>query len=553
MSLVTDVYTLPAVAEYVVRESWDGTGAFDGPYDDVSDDVKGEPGVTVARGRDQGRGIGGAIVPRATWTLDNESRRYATEYSGSPIHNQLEPGRPCTIGAVIGGDVTMGDDVAAMGDPEALMGGAAEIPIFTGITEEPDESYGIGRRTVSVSALGLMRRLRGVAITIGYQASITTGAAMVLAYEAAGLTSDQYVVDEDVIDNGRHLLHYYVDGRDAWDVCREIWATEGPPAAQYEDAQGRVHFEGRNYRTLAERWQVVQAIYSDTDVSRESSTMGDALVTMGDQRVAMGGSGVSLFHTDVQYRPSYWSVINDMSIEVEQRAAQSVQQVWQASGPLVLAADETRELIARVTDPITSIQTPTVTTDFVLGAGSLASVTVTSLGPLAAKITLVAGASGATVNPSGSNTGIQLRASPVTVVSTVAAQPTVDASDSQAEFGVRGLPSGLSIWRGLSVEEAAGLCDGYLIAYPRPRSVITMTVENATGLLLREILEREIGDRIHVVDAWSGIDLDVTIEQISHAITSGGRHVAVFTCERVVELDWALWDVGRFDVDRFGQ
>lgn len=546
-----DVYSLPETGPITFYEDFSGAGDFGGPYDDASDDVL--SGVTIERGRDQGRVTGGPKAPKLGLRLSNESRRYATPFSGSPLHDQLEPGKRCRFGRMIGGDVTMGDEVAVMGDPEALMGGEADVPLFTGITDEPDETYGVGRRTVSVNAYGLMGRLVGVTVTIAYQASITTGAAMGLVLQAAGFTAAEYAIDSDVVANGRHLLHYYVDGRDAWEVCREIWATEGPPGALYEDAEGRVRFEGRNYRTLTERCQVVQAVFTDVAVSQDDETMGSAVVRMGDVRVTMGGAGVALYHTDIQYKPSWGSVVNDISVQVEQRAAQSVQQVWQASGPLVLAADETRELIARVADPITSIQTPVVTTDFVLGAGSLASVTVTSLGPLAAKITLVAGAGGATVNPSGSNTGIQLRASPVTVVSTVAAQPTVDASDSQAEFGKRGLPSGLSIWRGLSVEEAAGLCDGYLIAYSRPRAVVVMTVENATGQLLREILFREVGDRIHVEDAWSGIDLDVTVEQISHTITDGGRHVAVFTCERVVELDWALWDVGRFDVDRFGQ
>ncbi|MGE3272688.1 MAG: hypothetical protein AB7P40_28370, partial [Chloroflexota bacterium] len=159
----------------------------------------------------------------------------------------------------------------------------------------------------------------------------------------------------------------------------------------------------------------------------------------------------------------------------------------------------------------------------------------------------------ADLTPVGSNTGLQLRASPVQVVSTITVEGTIDPTDSQDEFGKHGLPSGLSIWRGLSEAEAAGLIDAYLIAYPEPRALVIVTIENASGSLLREILTREISDRIHVIDEWSGIDLDVTIEQISHTITTGGRHVAVFACERVVELDWGLYDVARYDVDRYGQ
>lgn len=524
---------LPIRAPVFVHEDWDDDNVYGGPYDDLSADVL--PGLTVDRGRDQGRVIGGPRVPRATWTLDNESRIYSTAYSGSPLHGVLLPGHRAEVGRTLGDDdLTMGDAEYEIGDAGGLMGGVADVWLFTGNTEEPVESLRIGERTVQVAAFGLSQRLLDTSISIPYQPSITTGAAMVMALEAAGLVDGaDFVVDAEEISGGFELLHWWVDDASAWDVARRIWATAGPPSALYEDVRGVLHFEGRNYRASASRSMLVQQTFSD--------------------------DATDLFYVDLDYAPSRSSVVNDMAVTIQTRAAKPLQQVWQADGVLTLAGNEVREIRATAAEsddpePWTGVITPVFGTDYTTGIGGIDLVETEILGPLAVKILLHAGPFSTTVLPTGSNTGIQLRAQPVTETSSVTRSGTIDTTASKAVWGTRRPPQELSsaIWPIISTFDADGLIDAYLLAYQEPRALLTMTAAARTGAILYEIMTREIGDRIHIVDAWSGISLDVTIEAITHRIDALSAHACQMVCERVVELDWGRFDVDLFDVDRFG-
>lgn len=524
------VYTLPRMTAIVVRQDWDNDGNFAGTYDDVSADTL--PGVSIELGRDQGRVTGGPMVPKASWTLLNESRRYATEYSGSPLHGKLQPGHLCQISRFVGDDlVAMNATDTAMDSSDALMAGYSQPSIFTGRTDTPTEHYQLGQRTVDVPAYGMIQRLVNTLITYTNAGllTLTTGQAMVEVLTAAGLSAADWVIDQDAIDNGYSLRHFYVDNEPAWDVCKRIWATSGPPSALYEDAYGKIHFEGRNYRTITTRCLTVQQTFSDLS-SR-------------------------LYFTDLEYEPSYLSVINDMTIDVEQRAAQQAGKVWEYGSSVTITNSATVDLIANVSDPLIALQTPVVTTDFLISFGSLTSVTLTQLSPLTYRIRLVAGGSGAVVTGITGNTGIQLQAEAVPVVSRNRVTGTFDVAPSQAAYGKHKPPDEISgaIWKDISEAHAAAIVDGYLVAYQAPRAIARVVLENATGALLYEMLSRQISDRIHVADSWSGVSLDMTIEKIQHEITTDNLHRVTFHCERVVELGWARWDVGRWDVDKWGQ
>ena len=551
------LYVLPREGTARPMVSWDGSGDFDGTYDDLRDDLARGTPIIIEIGRDQGRALSRGRLNLSTWTLKNQHRRYSKENSGSPLRGQLKPGRPCIIEETIGTDVLMGDPTATMGDPEALMGGNTPVRLFTGQTDLPKERYGPGprKRWVQMRAIGALTKLRGSApITIGYHASITTGAAMVLVWEAAGLTAAQMVVDQDAIDNGRLLLHWYVDARDPWTVSEEIWATEGPTGALYEDQEGRANFEGANFLALTDRCQTIQQTFTTSDDTRESALMGDPDATMGDPRVAMDGSRQSLTFIGLDVEDGYRQIVNDVTFRVEQRAQQSTQQVWEYNGSLSLSAAEVRTIIATTDDPLAAITTPVLTTDYTVTGTALASVTATQLGAKSVAITFTAGAGSATVGPYSGGNGPRLRGQPVTLIGTIDAVPTIDVTDSQDEYGRRPLPSGISIWPCLEPAAAAGLADAWVQTYSVERPQINVTIVNKTGRLLYQQVRRRISDLIHVVDPTeSGVDLDLTIHSIRHEIHGDWLQYTTFGCEKRVEQDWGQWDVARFDVDVFGQ
>lgn len=547
--------TLPRTGRVVAKVDWGLDGAYDGTYDEISSDLWHGEVLTIERGLDSSRILSRPIIPMATGKLKNNDGQYSTEFSGSPIHGQLQPGRPMYFGQELGdSDATMDDADIAMDDPTVIMGGLEEIRTITGFLDQLDEEPGRFFRRVRFRTLGQSVLLKGQFVTINYQATITTGAAAVLVFQALGLTASQYIVDDDAITNGRTMLHWYAYRRDAWSLLEEIWATEGPPAALYEDAMGRPVFEGRNYFTLTTRCQTIQHEFADVPANPNMPLMDDVDVTMDDPLSAMDGYPTVSHYNELTYEPGYKYIINDCTIEVQQRAVQATQEVWAYNGSIVLAANETVVIFAKTSNPVSSITTPVVTTDYTT-TFALAAVSVTEIGGTTIALTLTASASGATVGPPAGGTGIRIRATPVTLVGTIDAEPTLDVTASQAEFGVRSLPSSLSIWRTMSPAVASGLADAYLLQYRDPRPILKITLQNRTGAILQQMLTREISDRIHVVDqnGLSGVDMDVQIRNIKFVYRGEWLQRVEFGCEKIVEQDWGLWDVAQWDIDVWGQ
>lgn len=549
-------YELGRIGRSILKVDWDYDLDFADASDDISDDLWHGQTLVIERGLDQARALGRPLVPMMTGKLRNQEGTYSTEYSGSPIYGLLKPGRPIIFSHTLGGNVnvpTMDDAVVAMDDPEALMDGESEFRLFTGFVDVFPEEPGRFFRRTGFRALGTIGRLKGVYVTVAYNASITTGAAVVAVLQAAGLSSDEYVVDQDAIDNGRLMYHWYAYRREAWTLLEEIWATEGPPASLYEDKYGRWVFEGRNYFTLTERCQVVQHTFTDTTVQPGDETMDSTTVAMDSPRVGMDGSTTADHYISLNYEPGYKYIVNDATIEITQKAVQSLQVVWLYNGSISLGAGESVTVFAKLNDPISTVTTPVSGTDYD-ATNALASINATIVGGTTVILSMTAGSS-TVISGHGGAIGIAIRGTPVTTVTTLDAEPTVDASDSIAEYGVRSIPGNLSIWRTLNEADAAGLADAYLLQYSQPRPIVNIKIQNRTPGILKQILSREINDRIHIIDqnGLSGVDLDVQIRTMRYIFQGNWLVGLELGCEKIVEQDWGLWDVAEWDVDVYGQ
>lgn len=415
-------YELPRRGTTSALVNWENTGdPGDGAYDDTTEDVQDSTPLVIESGRDAARAFGRPRANLSTWRWRNQHRRYSRENVDSPLRGDLKTGRRVWLNKEIGSDVYMADTAVTMADPSALMSGRSTARLFTGTIDEPKELYGPGprKRWIDMRALGALAKLQAAAdITIGLQTTITTGAAAVLVLAAAGLTSDEYDVDQEAIDNGRVLDYWYVDRRSPLAVLIELWASEGPTAALYEDAYGRAVFEGNTYLFLNDRCNTVQATFY------ASSDDGPSFV------------GLTPLPRDE-------TVVNDVTFTAEQRATQSTTQVAEYKGSLSLASAEVRTIILRSDNPLAAITTPQLTTDYTVTGTALASVTATILGAFAVAVTFTAGAGSATVGPYSGGNGPRVRGQPLTLVGTVEVGPNVDASDSQDEYDVRSLPSSL--------------------------------------------------------------------------------------------------------------
>lgn len=527
-------YKQPRLGLSEALVDWENSGTpGDGDYDNTTDDLDYGTPLIIEVGRDADRTFGRPRAALSSWRWRNYHRRYSRENVESPLRGLLQTGRRVWLNRSIGSEILMDDASVLMDDSEGLMSGFELYRLFTGTLREPKEQYGPGpgKRWVAVNALGAMAKLLAAGdVSIALQTDITTGAYAVLVLEAAGLTEDDYVVDQEMVDNGRVLDWVYASRVRPFEELQRVWASEGPTAAFYEDQYGRAVLEGNTYLADNARGNTVQATF-----------------------YADGTDGLGI--VGIEPLPRDDTIINDVTFQAELRATQSTTQVWEYSGSIALSASQSVTIIASVSDPLAAHTTPQLTTDYTVTGTALASVTSTALGPLAVAITFTAGAGSATVGPPAGGNGPRLRGQPHTLISAVEVTPTVDASDSQDEYGVRSLPS--SIPRplpGLRPTEMAGVADAWILTYEEGRPAYRVTVVNKTAEVQRQQLTRQISDLIEVVDPTeSGASMQLTIHSIRHEIRGDHLHLTTFGCEQRIEQSWGRYDVALYDQARYGQ
>ncbi len=471
------------VPTYHIEIDWENNGSWVDAGDDVTSRVRHRPGLTTRRGRDQLRQIAPPAAGRASWELDNRSRDYSTENSGSALYDYLIPGRPVRIRATYDGDT---------------------YPIWQGILDDLPQHPERRRRTVSIPCLGNLTRLVGKRISTALYQKVRIDEVLEVILDAVGWPSGERVLDE-----GRTILEWWwADDEDAFQAVRALLDCEGPGAAIYEDGQGRFVFESRHYRYLSTRSTVSQATIRDAGVE-------------------------PLFSEPFSYSRGLKDIANTASLELRIREASTLGEVWQHGEVVSLGADEVREIVARGTEPFIDAVTPAVGPDYQVPIGSIVDVSLDRDSGQSCTITLTAGSAGASVR------NLRLRAYPVEVISTITVKPTVNTSASIARFGIQELKQ----WGPRSEIDplvVQDLVNATVALYQEPRPTVSINLKNATDERLVQALEREVSDRITIVEAQTGLDTDCWIEQI--AVQAGGNvHQTTFGCEVASTVSYGIW------------
>src|SRR5262245_4039938 len=156
---------LPAYGCTTVRVSWDGDGLFTGPFDDVTADVMGNPGVSVDLGKDGARQLSPPKVAAADFVLRNDTRKFSQEYGGSPVYQRVLPGRPVHI-AIAAGE-TDAYDMPTFYDEPDYYDGVGLLPIARTAIDDISQQTQLGQQTVTLRTLGVETLLVGTHVTIG--------------------------------------------------------------------------------------------------------------------------------------------------------------------------------------------------------------------------------------------------------------------------------------------------------------------------------------------------------------------------------------------------
>lgn len=509
--------TLPTTLQPEAFVSWDGSGAFDGPYDAVIRDVAADPGITISEGRDGGQQLSPSRINDGGMELLNDSGAYSQERADSPVYQRVEPTKPVLYRAVHGEEGVYDED--ADYDEPLYYDGAYTSQLGRQMIDEIDERSSIGDRRVRLD-------------TIGYE-TVLTRAPVTVDVMVAPLVSDCFAALLDAVDwpadkrriatSDTRLAYWWCDERIPWTAMLELQASEGPGTFGV-DRDGIFYFENRLYRGTAEHAQISQATLADTP-----------------------GSG--LYFKNLKPLSPFKNLFNRATYTIKTRTLASSDVIWTYGANVALTSGQSVTLIARPTDgnPFQNAITPSSPTDYAVSGGTV-SVSLAADSGLVAFVTITATSGTPTVS------ALQLRAQSLTVVGETTIQNGIDASPSIARYSPipgQDIPITLQVrgWPEIDAANAEGVCDAWVLRQMWPRALVTFEVENADGDHVEWMLKARISDRLTLIHAHTGLSADVWVNQGHITIAgAGGRTVAyVVGAEKCDTLTGFRWDVDEWD------
>jgi hypothetical protein len=461
-----------SIATYRLDVAWGDSLTYADTGDNVTARVLPDRGLSCERGKDQIRSFSPPMAGRLDAGLDNRSRDYSPENGSSPLVGKLVPGHKVRLRATFS---------------------AVTYDLFTGTLDDLPQHPELGARAVDLPCLGSLSRLKGVKVSTALYQNVRTDQALGSLLDAAG-----WPAGDRVLSTGRTtLLWWWADDADAFEMAVTLLNTEGPGASLYEDGQGRIVFEDRHYRLTQARCTTSQAMIRD--------------------------SGAEPLHTEpFAYNPGLMDTITRAVARVNVRTVQPLDVAWQLGQDVSLGVSQVLTFRATTGDPVTGVVAPVAGTDYTVLAGSVASVALDRTSGSRIGVTVTAGAGGATVR------GLQVRAQKLTAQAT----DIVSAPLTPPPRVERG--PALALWPEIQPNVAQDICDAIVRAYKDARPTVSLTLQGASATMLTHLLNREISDRVTVVEAQTGLNADLFVERIAHAVDlAGSRHRATLGLEKI--------------------
>ncbi|NUT53678.1 MAG: hypothetical protein HOV94_41275 [Saccharothrix sp.] len=456
-----------------------------GPGEDVTGRVWDRTPIGIDYGRDQARTLSPVKPGEANFELDNTSRDYSPEYSGSPLADLLGPGRTVVVQATY--------------DSRAYT-------LYRGYTDDYNLLPDPGDWSVAFTALDGLARLKDVEVSTSLHRAIQTGDAVHRVLDAVGWTGGR-----DIDTGATTLRWWWEEGSDALSALQRITTAEGPGSSVHIGAGGEFVFRDRHHRLTRAASTTVQATFRDEGTE-------------------------PVFDSPFRYDAGWRDIVNHVVFEAVERAVRSTPDViWRMYSRHQLAPGETLTFILvgntnLFTDVITPTQgsNPDVDTDFVIaGSGTLVfDLDRTSGKRFVLRISLPLGGSAVTLTKG------RLRGYVVDEVSRT--RVSMEDSTSIARHGRRTYPGSAPH---INVHDALAVAQLILGQRATRLPVVHIRVVSSSATQLTHQLTRDLSDRIHIIEPESGLDAPFYIEHISHTVSDNGlTHETVFGCERVRTL-----------------
>jgi hypothetical protein len=502
---------------------WQRDGNFTGPYDDVTADVAAVPGFEIDGGRDGVRTLSPPKVQAGAFELFNHDGKYSQHRADSPVYQRVLPGRPVQYAGYVG-------DVDAYNAPTPYTEGdyydsVATWQLGAHLIDAITQSVEWGGQRIALRTIGAEVLLTDGTASVSLLTNVRTDQCVIAVLDASGWPSSA----RSIALGDTTLSYFWADERRPWDALLELVAAEGGSATFYVDRDGVFHFENRNYRAITARSVTSQATYAD---HHEPD---------------------GLYFTSLEYSPGYDAVYNRATYATRRRSPGASTTVWEYGASLTVPAGETRELIARPSDPFVNVVAPVASVDYVVTTGS-ASVTLSSTSGFLAYINVTAGPSGCLIDGVTTN-GLALRAQPLEVVSETVVENSLDMSASIEKYSpIPGaaipIPLVVNGWPEIDPAMAVAVCDAWVNRYSEGQPTVTFQIRNVDVAHLDQIVRRTVSDRITVVEANTGLSDDAWVNMLRlHVSGLCGRTVELtLGCELAEPLlSGAVWDTAIWD------
>lgn len=487
----------PSTSPTAGQQAWVDLCRITSPGEDVTSRFPEKETLAIAYGRDQARAFSPTRPGTANLELDNESRDYSPENASSPLAGKLGPGRDVMVQATYN---------------------SRAYTLYRGKLDDYEVNPNKGEWSVNFTALDGLATLKTVDISTALYPGLRTGEAIGRVLDAVGWTGGR-----DIDSGGTTIRWWWEEDTNAYTALEKIVASEGPGAFMTIGPSGQFIFRDRHHRLVRTESTTVQATFRDSGAE-------------------------PWFEAPFELDYGWRDIVNYVTFKVEERAPAVVEQVvWSDTNQFSLAAGETRVLSVSLENPTHLIATPTSgatagSGDFVVPSGSV-TVTLSRNSGQSLNLNVTAGGAGATVLTA------QLRGYPVTAARTV----VVAAEDaaSIAKYGRRSYGGDSSPW--LNRYDAQAVADLVLGQRAERLPIVQLRIVNGSDTALTQQLQRDLSDRIRVIDAETGLDASFYADQIKHSISRNGVVMeTVFGCERVATAPSSLFTFDHATLGKFG-
>lgn len=441
--------------------------------------IDGGQDIVVEVGRSEARSTDDAQAGKLTFRLLNSSRKFSPENTASPIAGKVLPGTTVKFQVTLNGTITKLHE----GPIDSL---TADTTAKT-MSFDVLDGWGIpGQESLSTPVYSGQR----------------TGFLIGVILDAIGWTGPR-----DLDPGATVVPWWWAENVDAVTAVNDLVHSEGPPAIAY--VQGGVFtFRDRHHRLVRTASTVSQGTYTHI-IPAGSGPAGD----------------FKMLKDSFSYDHGLSNIVNSATLEVTPRIPADESVVWSVDTPISLAASEVRTLFVRTDEPFVSAVAPTATApfvgddaplpDYVLGSGSIASITLSRTSGQSLFMTVTAGGGGALLAD-----GIRLRA--VSLAPGSAYQYSQEDASSVGTFR-RNTWDGSAPWA--HIYDADALTQIIVATYAQARPTVTFQIASSNGLpagYLAGIVARKISDQITIRNDEMGLNAPYMVERLVHTVQKLG-------------------------------